>query len=109
MSENQSVAVVLSTCPLDAAPGLARRLVERRLAACVNVIPKVTSFYWWEGKLEEDAESLLVIKCPRGGVETLTAEIAEAHPYDVPEVVALDVVAGNRAYLEWVQSSTEAK
>ena len=107
MSENQAIAVLLSTCPVDAAERLARVLVERRLAACVNVVPRVTSFYWWEGKLQEDGESLLVIKCPREGIDKLTTELVEAHPYDVPEVVAFDVAGGNPAYLEWVRKSTE--
>ncbi len=106
MSENQ-IAVLLSTCPVDAAERLARVLVERRLAACVNVVPGVRSFYWWEGELQMDGESLLVIKCPRDGVDTLTTELVEAHPYDVPEVVAFDVVGGNSAYFEWVRKSTE--
>ncbi len=107
MSENQPIAVLLSTCPVDAAERLARVLVERRLAACVNVVPRVTSFYWWEGELQEDGESLLVIKCPRDGIDTLTTELVAAHPYEVPEVVALDVVGGNSAYFEWVRKSME--
>ena len=108
MSEDQPIAVVLSTCPTDAAERLARELVRRRLAACVNVVPRVTSFYWWEGKLQEDGESLLVIKCSREGIDRLTTDLVEAHPYDVPEVVAFEVVGGNPVYLEWVRKSSEA-
>lgn len=107
MSASEPIAVVLSTCPVETAEPLARQMVERRLAACVNIIPKVTSYYWWEGEIQEDGESLLVIKCRRESVDTLTAELVKAHPYDVPEVVALEVGGGNPDYLRWVLESTE--
>jgi periplasmic divalent cation tolerance protein len=102
---NGKVRVLLSTCPQGKAEELARYLVEQRLVACVNVVPQVRSFYWWEGKMEADDESLLVIKCPQEVTKTATRALVDKHPYDVPEVVALDVTDGNPDYLAWVCAS----
>ena len=105
--DEQPIHVVLSTCPPDAATRLARALVESKLAACVSVVPQVKSYYWWEGNVQEDGESLLVLKCRSEDVAGLTERLRTEHPYDVPEIVALEVTAGNRDYLEWVHTSTE--
>jgi periplasmic divalent cation tolerance protein len=95
--------VVLSTVPDEAvASRLASALVERRLAACVNIIKGVRSLYWWEGNLQDDAEVLLVCKTGEAHLSELTAVLEELHPYDCPEVVALPVVGGSAAYLGWV-------
>ena len=98
-----AVTVVLVTAP-DAETGarLARSLVEERLAACANLVPGVRSIYRWEGRVQDDAEVLLVLKTRAERVDALAARVSELHPYDVPEVVALAVVGGNRAYLDWV-------
>ena len=96
------VCVLLSTCPPAEAERLATLLVAGGHAACVNIAPRVTSVYRWEGKLQKDEESLLVIKCARARVEAATAALVAAHPYDVPEVIALDVAAGHPPYLDWV-------
>jgi periplasmic divalent cation tolerance protein len=95
--------VVLSTCDShEGALKIARGLVERRLAACVNIVPGATSVYWWQGKLEEAAEWLLVIKSSRPLFDRLQAEIARLHSYEVPEVIALAVVDGSEKYLGWL-------
>ncbi|KAM6993416.1 divalent-cation tolerance protein CutA-like [Passerculus sandwichensis] len=94
------------TCPnLSVATELARSLVQRRLAACVNVIPGVTSVYTWQGKLEEDSEVLLMIKTRSSRVPALSDFVRSHHPYEVPEVVALPVAQGNPPYLRWVRDS----
>jgi len=102
--------VVLVNAPAEAAKIIARALVERRLAACVNVVPGVTSFYYWEGKLEEDTESTLLIKTRATLVGELTRAVKDLHPYAVPEVLALtiDPLEGNLDYLAWVRSETKA-
>ena len=95
--------VVLSTAPDEAtAKELGGRLVEERLAACVNLMPGLRSLYWWEGELHDDAEVLMICKTDAEHVDRLTATLHEAHPYDCPEVVALPVVAGSRHYLSWI-------
>ena len=96
----------IATAPEDAAPELARRLVEERLAACVNILPKVRSIYRWEGKIEDSSESILFIKtAPRtaGGFE---ARFRELHPYDCPELLMLDVEEGLEDYFHWVEAET---
>ncbi len=99
-------AVVLVTCPSRAAAGrLARALVRAQVAACVNVVPGVTSLYRWRGRIERSAEVLLIIKTTRAQVEALRREVVAHHPYEVPEVLALPVSAGHRPYLAWVRAS----
>ena len=98
--------VVLCTAPPDEARAIARALVERRLAACVNVLPGVASIYQWEGTVCEDDELLLIIKTSEERLPALTDQLLELHPYDVPEIIALPINAleGNPMYLQWIQS-----
>lgn len=98
--------VVLSTCASeDEAGQLARTLVERRLAACVNVIPHMRSYYRWEGNLENAEECLLVIKSTRERFAALRSVLETAHSYEVPEVIALPVLDGSENYLNWLDAS----
>jgi periplasmic divalent cation tolerance protein len=98
--------VVLSTVgKLEDAERIARALVERGLAACVNVVPAVTSIYRWKGKLEQDEERLLVIKTGAERYPALREALVALHPYEVPEVLALPVADGHPPYLEWLDAS----
>lgn len=93
----------LSTCPDgDTAARIAHVLVEERLAACVNRMPGITSTYRWEGKVHEDNEVLLLIKTTRERFATLRTRLAELHPYEVPELIALEIADGLPAYLNWL-------
>ncbi len=105
------VRVVLVTVPDEkAGKALARSLVHARLAACASVVPGLTSIYRWEGTVEEDPESLVIIKTTRGALSELTERVVEQHPYDVPEVLALPVIDGHGPYLHWLlESVKEAK
>jgi len=95
--------VVLSTASSEQeARQIARRLVEERLAACVNIVPRATSIYHWQGVVEEAAEWILVIKSSRSLFESLRGELERMHSYQVPEIVALPVVDGSDAYLKWL-------
>ncbi len=95
--------VVLSTCASEAeAERLARALVSAELAACVNVVPQIRSFYRWKGALESAAEFLLLIKTSRSLFNALNVELQKLHPYEVPEVIALPIVAGSENYLNWL-------
>ncbi|HAM55337.1 MAG: cation tolerance protein CutA [Candidatus Rokubacteria bacterium GWC2_70_24] len=101
-----SPLVVLVTAPsADAALSLGRALVDERLAACVSVVPGITSIFAWEGKREEAAEALLVIKTESRRYAALEQRVLELHPYSVPEVLALTVEAGSPAYVQWVRDS----
>lgn len=98
--------VVLVTCPTRAVAGrLGRRLIARRVAACVNIIPGLTSIYRWKGRIEQANEVLLIIKTTGGAFARLRREVLAAHPYEAPEVIAMPVVAGHAPYLRWVQES----
>jgi periplasmic divalent cation tolerance protein len=101
-SRATGVSVALCTCPPSEAVRLAGLVVEGGLAACVNVLPSVQSIYRWEGKLENEEESLLIIKTTTTGFPALRDALAEAHSYDVPEIILLDVADGLPAYLDWV-------
>lgn len=95
--------VALSTVgSAEEADRLARALVERRLAACVNVVPGVVSHYRWQGELQRDEERLLVIKTRAERIEALHDALRELHPYELPELVAFEITAGSEAYLRWL-------
>jgi periplasmic divalent cation tolerance protein len=81
---------------------IARALVEERLAACVNVVPGITSIYRWKGVVEQEPELLLVIKTLAERVDALKARLLELHPYELPEVVVIPIGGGHGAYLEWI-------
>lgn len=100
-----SSVVCLVTAPPDHARALAEAIVERELAACVNIVALVHSVYRWQGAVEHDDESLLVMKTTRAAVGPLTAAVGELHPYENFELVALDVQAGAPAYLDWIAES----
>lgn len=101
-------AIVLTTIGADAdIAALARTLVDERLAACVNVLPPMTSFYRWKGAVQEDRERQLVIKTTPGGVAALEARLRELHPYELPEFLVLNAVAAD-AYLTWIRESVDA-
>ena len=86
---------VFVTAPPDKAEGIARPLVEERLAACANIIPSVRSIYSWKGEICTDDEVLMVLKTRASLLETLRARVLELHPYEVPEVIALPITAGH--------------
>lgn len=99
--------VVLVTAPTpERAAEIARALVDERLAACGNVVQGIRSIYRWEGKVQEDAEALLVLKTTRARFDALRDRVLALHPYEVPEVIALPVEAGSARYLAWIAGET---
>ena len=106
--DHPSVFIAFNTCPdLAVAEQLADALVSEGLAACVNIVPAITSVYRWEGKLQRDQEVLLIIKTTEPAVSALRAQVERLHPYDVPELVALPVTGGLPAYLRWVVDAVD--
>ncbi|RKP24845.1 hypothetical protein SYNPS1DRAFT_29408 [Syncephalis pseudoplumigaleata] len=98
--------VVYVTCPSETvAKEMARGLLQEHYAACVSILPSITSLYWWKEAIEEDTEWLLMIKTASARLSALTAYVKQHHPYDVPEVIALPIQGGNPAYLQWLQES----
>lgn len=104
--EPEIAYVVLCTCPGERARELARALLREHLAACVNLVPGVESHYWWEGELDQASESLMVIKTSGDRYSELERRLAELHPYDVPEILAIGVESGFEAYLAWLREAT---
>ncbi len=104
--ENDTLLVFTNLPDRDAALGLARALVERRLAACVNVLAGCTSVYRWQGDVEEAAEVPVLLKTRAARYPELEAAIRELHPYELPEIVAVPVVRGLPEYLDWVAEET---
>jgi len=100
--------LVLSTASSkDEARKLGRALVERLLAACVNIVPHVGSIYRWEGEVEEAEEWLLIIKTTRNAFERVRDAIKELHSYDVPECIAIPIESGSMEYLNWLGESVK--
>jgi periplasmic divalent cation tolerance protein len=98
--------VALSTVgKIEDAQRIARALVEGGTAACVNIVPGLTSVYRWKGKVETEAEILLVIKTRGDRIEKLREALVASHPYEVPELVVLPIEAGHAPYLDWIDSS----
>ncbi|XP_037087640.1 LOW QUALITY PROTEIN: protein CutA, chloroplastic-like, partial [Pollicipes pollicipes] len=105
------LSVVYVTAPShEVAKKLAAMLVkERQLAACVNIVPGLTSVYEWEGVVQEDTEALMIIKTRSALLEELTAAVVQQHPFDCPEVLALPVQGGSAPYLKWVSDTARGK
>jgi len=101
---NKEFCVLFCTASVDESDKIAKMLVEERLAACVN-ITAVQSHYRWQGELCEDSEALLIIKTGKSRVDKIIKRIKDMHSYDVPEIIALPIVAGYDKYLEWVDKS----
>lgn len=102
-----SAVIAFCTCPDEAsAERIASALVEGRLAACVSRIATVTSTYRWRGKVCRDNEQLLLIKTTRERFDALREHIVALHPYELPEVIAVDIALGHAAYLAWIEAET---
>lgn len=113
-SAPSAAVIVLTTLGVSAkadagadagAAALARTLVEERLAACVNVLPPMTSVYRWKGSVEQEREQQLVIKTTAAQLPALEARLGELHPYDVPEFLVIRIEAGSAAYLSWLAAA----
>jgi periplasmic divalent cation tolerance protein len=107
-SRETRFALVLVTVPdLKTARVLAKAILESRAAACVNIIPRLESHYWWQGKIERGNELLLLIKTTAPQVRALEKCVLANHPYDTPEFVVLPITSGNKRYLDWISESVK--
>ena len=108
MKREKTPVIVTTTTPSpQVAEAIARALVERRLAACVRMIDPIRSIYRWEGAVQDEAETLLIIKTTADRVQGIGSVLRELHPYQVPELLAVPVSDGSSAYLGWVVDSVD--
>lgn len=104
-SQATDALVCLITTPQQDARSIASTVIDKKLAACINIVPLVQSLYWWEGKVEQNDETLLIVKTTRSAISRLEELLRAIHPYDNFELISLDVVAGSHPYLEWIADS----
>ncbi|MCU7959047.1 MAG: divalent-cation tolerance protein CutA [gamma proteobacterium symbiont of Bathyaustriella thionipta] len=107
MSTNTLLAFC-SAPDITSAERIAENLVEQRIAACVSNIPSVSSVYQWQGKIEHSQEVLMLIKLPASSYTRLQQAILALHPYETPEIIAVDIKTGLPGYLQWVQQCTNS-
>lgn len=106
LEEKNDLVVALTTIDSEGrANDLAEEIIKSKTAACVSLLPGVTSIYYWQGNIERASEILLLIKLPKGKLPCLTRIIAEQHPYETPELLVINTDGVAKPYLEWVQSS----
>lgn len=104
--KDDSYIIVLVTCPgHDEAIKVATALLEAKLAACVNIAEDIHSYYWWQGKIDNSKETLLIIKSKKNLFEKLCQIVKTCHSYDTPEIIAIPICRGDSKYLKWIDDS----
>ncbi len=104
---SEYLLVLMTTGTIEEAKTIARALVDGRLAACVNILPRITSVFRWQGAINEESEAVLILKTRRHLVDEATKRIKELHSYDCPCVVSLAITGGNGDYLDWIVKETK--
>ncbi len=104
----EQITVLITAGSMEEGRKIANALVEEGLAACVNIVPQVSSIYRWKGEIREDQEVLLIAKSRKEIFERLASRVKELHSYDVPETIALPIAAGDEDYLSWINKEVKA-
>jgi len=107
MKDFAYVAIFITTGSPEEAHKIAEVLIKQRKAACVNIVPKVSSLFWWQDKIESTEEYLLIVKTKASLLNEIIRLVIENHSYEVPEVVALPIVGGSLDYLEWIDKEVK--
>ena len=102
MENEENVVIYITTGTDEEAQKVAEELLKQRKAACVSILPGVSSIFWWQDKLDSAQEILLIVKTKASLVNEIVRLVTEIHSYDVPEIIALPIMGGNRDYLEWI-------
>ena len=103
MSENKFIMIITTVNSDSAAKKIAQALIEEKLAACVNIIPSVTSIFRWEGKVSTESELILIAKSKKKLFDEIKDKILSLHPYKLPEIITVPIVDGSKEYLKWVE------
>ena len=104
MADASKIVVLITTSSVGEAHNVAKLLLDQRVVACVNIVPKVDSLFWWEGNLDSTQESLLIAKTKASLLTEIIELVKSIHSYEVPEVIALPVIGGSADYLNWIDS-----
>ena len=107
MEEFAYIAVFITTATAEEAHKIAQMLLEQRKIACVNIVSRVNSFFWWQNKLDSAQESLLIAKTKASQLNELVRLVKGIHSYDIPEIIAMPIVGGNQDYLEWISKEVK--
>jgi len=107
MKETGKVVILITTTTEEEAHSIAEPLLNQRKAACVNIMPRVSSLFWWQGKLDSAQESLLIVKATASLLPEIVEIVKKAHSYEVPEIIALPIIGGNEDYLRWIDSEVD--
>jgi len=107
MGGTGEVVVLITASSSEEAQRIAQSLLNHKKAACVNIVPGVTSLFWWKGKIDSAQECLLIVKTKASALDQVISLVKQTHSYKVPEVVALPIVGGNDEYLEWIRDEVE--
>jgi len=99
------IVILITVSKKEEAKKIAAKLLKEKLAACVNIVDKVESFFWWQGKIDKAAESLMVIKSTKAKFRKIVKTVLSVHSYTVPEIIALPIIAGHKPYLDWIDDS----
>ncbi len=102
MEESAYIVLFITTATAEEAQRISKVLLNQRKAACVNIVPRVSSLFWWQGKLDSAQESPLIVTTKASHLNEIVRLVKELHSYDVPEIIALPIVGGNQDYLEWI-------
>ncbi len=100
----EHIVVFITAADEEEAGLISRVLLKQRKAACINIVPGISSLFWWQGRIDSAQESLLVVKTKASMLDEITQLVKEIHSNDVPEIIALPIVGGNQDYLEWVDN-----
>lgn len=103
------VVVLVTVSNKEEADKIAKALIQKKVAACVNIIPEINSIFWWQGKADSASELLLLIKSKRSKLASIIKLVKSLHSYTVPEIIALPIIAGEKQYLKWIDESLAFK
>lgn len=107
VAEASPIVIFITTGSVEEAQNIARLLLNKRTVACVNIVPKVDSLFWWQGEIDSTQESLLIAKTKAPLLTEIIELVKSIHSYEVPEVIALPVIGGSSDYLNWIDSEVE--